>query len=103
MGVRELAVLSLLSVLVVVDPALAEDAGGGSLPLGQLGAALGVAIAALGGALGQSKIMGAALEGIGRNPGAAGQMFLPWLLGVAFVESLVIFTWVISASLIGLI
>lgn len=55
-----------------------------------------VGVAALGCALGQGKIVSAALEGIARNPGAAGQIFTPMLLGVAFVETLLIFTLFLS-------
>ncbi|MGZ3704179.1 MAG: ATP synthase F0 subunit C, partial [Bdellovibrionota bacterium] len=43
-------------------------------------------------ALGQGKIVSAALDGIGRNPGAREQIFTPMLLGVVFVETLLIFT-----------
>lgn len=60
--------------------------------------AKGVAIgaAAFGCALAQGKIVSSALEGIGRNPGASGQIFTPMLLGVAFVETLLIFTLFLS-------
>ncbi|MGZ3692806.1 MAG: ATP synthase F0 subunit C [Bdellovibrionota bacterium] len=51
-----------------------------------------VGVAALGCALGQGKIVSAALEGIARNPGAREQIFTPMLLGVVFVETLLIFT-----------
>ena len=63
--------------------------------------AKGVAIglAALGGALGQGKLVAAALEGIARNPGAAGQVQTPMILGIAFVESLVIFALIICFTM----
>ena len=61
-----------------------------------IAAGLGIAIAAFGGALGQAKASSAALEGIARNPGASGKIFVPMLLALAFVESLVIFCWVIE-------
>lgn len=51
-----------------------------------------VGIAALGCALSQGKIVSSALEGIARNPGAREQIFTPMLLGVVFVETLLIFT-----------
>ena len=94
-------VLSALAVvLVAVDPALAE----GSYFLDSNGAtALSIAIAAVGGAMAQSKAISAALESIGRNPGAAGQMFLPWLLALVLIESLVIYAFVIALKLVGLI
>jgi F-type H+-transporting ATPase subunit c len=51
-----------------------------------------IGAAALGCALGQGKIVSAALEGIARNPGAREQIFTPMLLGIVFVETLLIFT-----------
>ena len=54
----------------------------------------GVAIAAVGGATAQSKAASVALEGIARNPSAADKLFVPMLLALALMESLVIFTLV---------
>ena len=65
-------------------------------PMYAMAKGLAIGAAALGCALGQAKIVSAALEGIGRNPGAAGQIFTPMLLGVAFVETLLIFTLFLS-------
>ncbi len=61
--------------------------------------ALSIGLAALGGALGQGKLVAAALEGIARNPGAAAQIQTPMILGIAFVESLAIFAWLISITM----
>ena len=55
-----------------------------------------IGVAALGCALAQGKIVGTAVDGISRNPGASGQIFTPMLLGVAFVETLLIFTLFLS-------
>ena len=52
---------------------------------------LGLGIAAFGGALGQRRAASAALEGIARNPGAAKEIFTPMILGLALIESLVIY------------
>jgi F-type H+-transporting ATPase subunit c len=90
----------LAAVVASVEPAFAETAAGAA-DTAKLGAALGIGIAAFGGALGQGKIMSAALESIARNPGAADKMFLPWLLGVIFVESLVIYALVVAFQLLG--
>ncbi len=65
-------------------------------PMYALAKGFAIAIAALGCALGQGKIVCAALEGIARNPAASGQIFVPMLLGVAFVETLLIFTIFLS-------
>ena len=51
--------------------------------------------------MGQSKVITAALDSIGRNPGAADAMFLPLLFGIAFIESLFILGWLIVAGFIG--
>ncbi len=71
--------------------AAAHDAAQGK-PMYALAKGLAVGAAALGCALGQGKIVSAALDGIGRNPGAREQIFTPMLLGVVFVETLLIFT-----------
>lgn len=62
---------------------------------------LGIGIAAFGGALGQGKAASAALEGIARNPGASSKIFTPMILGLALIESLVIYALVISFMLLG--
>ncbi len=64
---------------------------------------LGIAIAAFGGALGQGRAVSTALEGIARNPGASDKMFTPLILGLAFIESLVIYALVITYLLQAMI
>ena len=66
-----------------------------------LACGFGIAIAAFGGALGQGRAASAALEGIARNPGAAEKLFTPMLLGLALIESLVIYSLIISFLLLG--
>jgi F-type H+-transporting ATPase subunit c len=61
-----------------------------------LAAGLGIGIAALGGGIGQGRAAAAALDGIARNPGAAGQIRGPMILGLALIESLVIYALIIS-------
>lgn len=62
---------------------------------------LAIAIAAFGGALGQSRAATAALEGIARNPGAAGKVQTPMIIALALIESLVIYALVIAFLLQG--
>ncbi|MBL7715900.1 MAG: ATP synthase F0 subunit C [Bdellovibrionales bacterium] len=64
--------------------------------LSALGAALGIGLAVFGGALGQSKVVTAALDGIARNPAAQPKMGTPMILGLALIESLVLLAFVIS-------
>ena len=78
--------------VAMMVPALAFADDGGSKPMYALGKGFAVGLAALGGALGQGKIVSAALDSIGRNPGARDQIFTPMILGVVFVETLMIFT-----------
>jgi len=61
-----------------------------------LAAGLGIGIAALGGGIGQGRATAAALEGIARNPGAATQVRGSMILGLALIESLVIYALIIS-------
>ena len=53
---------------------------------------LAVALAAYGGTAAQSRAASVALEGIARNPSAADKIMTPMILGLALMESLVIFT-----------
>jgi F-type H+-transporting ATPase subunit c len=56
---------------------------------------LGFGLAAGLAGLGQGKIGAAALEGTARNPSASGKIQTMMILGLAFIESLVIFALVI--------
>lgn len=58
-----------------------------------------LAIAAAFGALGQSKGLAAAAEGIARNPAAAGEIRGALILGLVLIESLVIYVLLISLIL----
>ena len=57
---------------------------------------VGLGVAVLGGGTGQGKAAAAALEGISRNPGAAGRIQTPMILGLALIESLVLFAFAIA-------
>ncbi len=66
-----------------------------------IGAAIAIGLAALGGTLGQGRAAAAALEGIARNPGAASRIQTPMILGLALIESLVLFAWAIAFLLLN--
>jgi F-type H+-transporting ATPase subunit c len=66
-----------------------------------VGAGLCIAIAAFGGGLGQGRAAAAALEGIARNPGASGKIFTPMILGLALIESLVIYALIIAFQILS--
>lgn len=68
----------------------------GGVRWGVIGAAFVLGIAAAAGAMGQSKAIVAACEGIARNPGAAGAIRLSMIIGLALIESLVIYALLIA-------
>jgi F-type H+-transporting ATPase subunit c len=59
-------------------------------------AAFLLGIAAAAGAIGQSRAISAACEGIARNPSAAGPIRLAMIIGLALIESLVIYALIIA-------
>ncbi len=92
-----LSLLSFLAVFAVSAVAFAQDNGVAAAKASQggwiaLGAGLGLGLAAFGGALGQGRTAATALDGIARNPGAADKLFTPMILGLALIESLVIYS-----------
>ena len=90
-----------VAIVVGADPAFAgEGASGGGLYL-PIGVGITMGLAAIGGTLSQGKAVSAALEAIGRNPSAGGSLLLPMIVGLVFIESLVIFAFVIANGLSG--
>jgi len=86
---------ALAGVLLIAPAAFAQTepaAGGGGKGLTALAVALGMGVAAFGCGLGQGRIASAACEGMARNPGAAGPIRAAMILGLVFVETLVLFT-----------
>ena len=106
---RRLTISFLLALLVVAvaSVAFAEEgaaaaAGGSNVKTFiALAAGFGIAIASFGGALGQGKAIAAGLEGIARNPSAQNKIFIPMIVGLALIESLVIYSLVIAFILVG--
>lgn len=62
-------------------------------------AGFAIGIAALGGTMGQGRSVAAAVEGISRNPGATPRIQTAMILGLAMIESLVLFALVIAILL----
>jgi F-type H+-transporting ATPase subunit c len=102
---KMLGMLSLVATTLIASSAFAQDMAASNdfdmKKWGLLAAGLGMAIAAFGGALGQGKAAAAALEGIARNPSASDKLFTPMILGLALIESLVIYSLVISILVLG--
>ena len=66
----------------------------------KLAAGIGFALAAGLGALGQARVAASAAEGAARNPGASGRIQILMIIGLAFIETLVIFTLVIMFAIV---
>jgi F-type H+-transporting ATPase subunit c len=88
-----LVLLALTTFSAFGQPATATNPG---VRWGVLGAAFVLGIAAAAGAIGQSRAIVAACEGIARNPGAAGPIRLAMIIGLALIESLVIYALLIA-------
>ena len=83
--------MSAMPVMAEVATPAAAEQGNSSAGLYAIAAGVGFAIAVFGGALGQSRIGAAACEGAARNPGAAAKIQTMMILGLALIESLVLF------------
>jgi len=94
-----LLLMAVLGVLIAAVPALAQGdaaaAAASAVGTKAIAAGIGFEIAVFGGALGQSRIGAAACEGAARNPGAAAKIQTMMILGLALIESLVLFALVI--------
>ncbi len=84
-------VLMMAMPVLAQAPAAADHAADSGVGLKAIAAGVGFAIAVFGGALGQSRIGAAACEGAARNPGAAAKIQTMMILGLALIESLVLF------------
>jgi len=102
---RNLAKISFFSLLGVLLPAMAQAAEGAGNGSGDstwgyaLGAGLAIGLAALGCGIGQGLTAGNTTAGIARNPGAAGNMFTPFILGMVLIESIAIYGLLIGLLL----
>lgn len=102
-------VLVAVGTVFAAIPALAQDVAAATSTaavgsaLGWIGLSVGIllGLAVLGGTMGQGRAAAAALDGIARNPGAAGKFTVPLILSLALMESLVLFAFLISLFLQG--
>jgi F-type H+-transporting ATPase subunit c len=83
-----------LAVLCFAIPAFA-DFGSAAVSLVPIGAGIGMGIAAGLCGLGQGRATASATEALARNPGARAGIMLFLVLGLAFMESLTLFTLVV--------
>ena len=73
----------------------AQDNADSVLKFKALAAGFGFALAAALAAIGQSRVAAAAAEGVARNPGAGARIQTMMILGLVFIETLVLFTLVV--------
>ncbi|MEZ4332194.1 MAG: ATP synthase F0 subunit C [Myxococcota bacterium] len=89
-----------LVLFLVPTVAFAEGAGAAGGSIG-IGAGIAVGLAGLGCGIGQGITAGNTTAGIARNPGAAGAMFVNFILGMVLIESIAIYGLVIAIMLQG--
>lgn len=101
------SLFTFLAVLCISGVAFAQEDAGKAMAIAAnsgliaIGASFGLGIAALGGALAQGRAAATALDGIARNPGAADKIRGPMILGLALIESLVIYALIVAFLLLG--
>lgn len=91
---RTLTCLTILMMIALI-PTAAMAADGDAGGITNMAKAVLLGLAAIGGTLAQGRAASAALEGICRNPNAASAVSTPMILGLSFIESLVIFALVV--------
>jgi F-type H+-transporting ATPase subunit c len=85
-------------LLLAATPVFAQGSSGSGVSAGELkfvGAAVGMAIASGLCGIGQGKAVSSAAEAVARNPAARAGIQTLLVLGLAFIESLAIFTLLI--------
>lgn len=95
--------LTALAVLGFPGLALAQEAAAGSGwsgPFAFIAAGVGLGIAAGMCGIGQGRLASASVDGMARQPGAAGRIQTAMLIGLAFVESLTLYVFVIAIILV---
>ena len=84
-----------MAVVLIASPVYAQ--GGAAAPTSwavPIGAGLGMGIASGLAGIGQGKVAAAVAEALARNPGARPGIQLALFIGLAFIESLVLFAFV---------
>lgn len=91
----------LMSSANVFAEEAAHGAAGGALWSTPLAVGFGIALAVIAASTAQGKIAAAFMEGVSRNPGAQKSMFVPLILSLVFVETLVLFTFLVVNGITG--
>jgi F-type H+-transporting ATPase subunit c len=82
-----------MAVLFLASPAFAQGTGAAGTNYNSLAVGIGMGIAAGLCGLGQGRATASAMEGLARNPGARAGIQLFLFIGLAFIESLTLFTF----------
>jgi len=96
----KLALWTLAASLLPLTASAAEGGESGSSLGLALGAGLAIGLAGFGCGIGQGLTAGNTTAGIARNPGAAGSMFVNYILGMVLIESIAIYRLVIALLLV---
>ena len=100
---KKAVLVGLIALVCLALPAIAQEPAAGAAPAGgvrwgALSAAFLLGIAAAAGAIGQGRATSAAADAISRNPGAAGPIRLMTIIGLALIESLVLYALLIASQ-----
>jgi F-type H+-transporting ATPase subunit c len=87
--------LFVLALLFLATPVYAQGGAATSNWSVPIGVGIGMGLASGLAGLGQGKVAAAVAEGIARNPGARPGIQLALFIGLAFIESLVLFAFVL--------
>ena len=79
--IARIVVLSMVAVLVMAMPAVAQDGGGV-----EFSGAVGAGLVAIGAGLGIGKLAGSALESMARQPEVAGNILSAMIIAAALIE-----------------
>jgi F-type H+-transporting ATPase subunit c len=82
-----------LAALCFAVPAFAQDGGSQVMNLAPIGVGLGMGLAAGLCGLGQGRAVGSTTEALARNPGTRPALMTFMIIGLAFIESLTLFTF----------
>ena len=100
---KKALVIGIVALACLALPAMAQETGAtgaasSGVRWGALSAAFLLGIAAAAGAMAQGRATSAAAEAMSRNPGAAGPIRLMTIIGLALIESLVLYALLIAGQ-----
>lgn len=90
--------LVLFAMFLMATPMFAQETAAGPRPAISITSGIAMALASGLCALAQGRALGNSAEAIARNPGAGNVIRGALILGLAFIESLALFTFVVIAA-----